>query len=269
MNPKTCNCQNPPILYSNFTKNFIGTDTTNGRFGEVSIESCKQCNAKWLHYFVEYESFSQSARWYRGLISEEAVPNIIPTNAIDYLKSLEWHLFGGSYFNSTGERGSGNISVDLNRQYIFGSLNENEILISEFENIQKIGILNVDTLNIDWQPTQILNNNDYSGFSQKIGEQRFTFFKHKNKLNILAETQLIEIDAETESHLKRVGTELVFSISKNGAILFTQSHKQIESIVPIKDDPTPFIEAEDFDLRILIHNVLTENGRRDRMFNTD
>lgn len=113
MNPETCNCQNPPILYSNFTKNFIGTDTTNGRFGEVSIESCKQCNAIWLHYFVEYESVSKSARWYRGLISEEDVSNITPANAIAYLKSLEWYLYGGSYFNSNGERGSGNISVDL------------------------------------------------------------------------------------------------------------------------------------------------------------
>ena len=149
------------------------------------------------------------------------------------------------------------------------SLNENEILIREYENIQKVGILNVETLVINWQPPQALKNNDYSGLSQKIGEQRFTFFRYKNKLNFLAETQLIEIHSETESHLKRVGNELVFSISKNGASLFEQSHKQIESIVPIEDDPTPFVEAEHFDIRILIHNVLTEKGRRDRIFNTD
>ncbi len=113
MNTENCKCHNPPILSSNFTKNFIGIDTKNGRFGEVTIENCKYCNSKWLHYFVEYESFSGSARWYRGLISEEEVPNITPANAVDKLKALEWYLFGGSYFNSTGERGSGKISIDL------------------------------------------------------------------------------------------------------------------------------------------------------------
>lgn len=149
------------------------------------------------------------------------------------------------------------------------SLNENEILIREYENIQKLGILNVDTLSINWEKTQSLNNIGYSGYSQKIGNQRLTIFKYKNKLNFLNKKQLIEIHAETESHLKLVGSNLVFSIVKNGAILFEQSHKQIESIIPIKDDPTPFVEAEDFDLRILIHKVHTEKGRRDRIFNTN
>lgn len=147
-----------------------------------------------------------------------------------------------------------------------GSLNENEILIREYENIRKYGILNVDNLLIHWEPPQKLNNNGFSGFSQKIGEQRFTFFRHKNKLNLIANKELIEIDAKTVSKLKRVEAELVFTLYKKGTLLFELSHKQIESIVPIKDDPTPFVEAEDFDLRILIHNVLTENGRRFRIF---
>ena len=113
MNIENCKCQTPPILSSNFTKNFIGIDTAKGRFGEITIERCKKCNSTWLNYFVEYESFSQSAKWYRGLIPEEQIPNITPANALDYLKSLKWYLFGGSYFSSTGERGTGKIVVDL------------------------------------------------------------------------------------------------------------------------------------------------------------
>ena len=113
MSKENCKCHNPPILYLDYTKHFIGTDETNGRFGEVTIEKCKHCNSLWLHYFVEYESFSKSGRWYRGLITQENSTNITPENSIDYLKSLEWHLYGGSYFNATGKKGSGNILVDL------------------------------------------------------------------------------------------------------------------------------------------------------------
>jgi len=37
-------------------------------------------------------------------------------------------------------------------------------------------------------------------------------------------------------------------------------------VIPIEEDPTPFVDAEDFDLRILIHNVLTEKERKNRIF---
>ncbi len=156
----------------------------------------------------------------------------------------------------------------MKKKSVLRTLSEDEVIIREYENIQKLGILNVETLTFNWEHKQVVNYNP-SGFCQKIGNQCLTIFRHKDKLNFLVKKQLIEIDNETESHLKRVGNELVFTLSKNGAILFEQSHKQIKSIMPIQDDPTPFVDAEDFDLRILIHNVLTEKGRRDRIFNTD
>lgn len=107
-----CKCHNPPILYSDYTEHYIGTDETNGRFGKVTIEKCNYCNSFWLHYFVEYEHRSQSGRWYRGLITEKDLKSITPENSIDYLKSIDWHLYGGSYFQTTGKRGSGGIFVD-------------------------------------------------------------------------------------------------------------------------------------------------------------
>ncbi len=113
MNKENCKCHNPTISYSDYTQDFIGTDETNGRFGEVTIEKCNYCNSLWLKYFVEYESFSQSGRWHRGLITEQDVKNITPENSIDYLQSIEWHIYGGSYFNTTGKIGRGNIIVDL------------------------------------------------------------------------------------------------------------------------------------------------------------
>lgn len=108
-----CTCNNPPFYYQGFTKTMLGIDMTNGRYGEVSTEECTGCGQKWLHYFVEYESFSKSGRWYRGIVSEEDLLEITPENAIQYIERLDWYIFGGSYFESSGTIGSGQARVDL------------------------------------------------------------------------------------------------------------------------------------------------------------
>lgn len=103
----------PPFRHTDLDSELIGVDETNGRFGEVSVETCKTCGAKWLRYFVEYEAFTASGRWYRGLVSQETLSSLTPEGAVDALSGLPWHFYGGSYFETTGRKGVGAISVDL------------------------------------------------------------------------------------------------------------------------------------------------------------
>ena len=88
-------------------------DKTNGRFGEVSIEKCIHCDTLWLNYLIELEFFSNSGRWFRGRIETCDVNTITVLNALDYLRSLDWHFYGGSYYNSTGKRVNSKLSIDL------------------------------------------------------------------------------------------------------------------------------------------------------------
>lgn len=104
-----CRCMTPPFDFRDFDARPVGTDTTNGRFGEVSVETCKACGAKWLHYFVEFEAFSESGRWYRGLVTADMVAALTPEGSVSLLEQLPWYFAGGSYFNSTGHKGSGRI----------------------------------------------------------------------------------------------------------------------------------------------------------------
>lgn len=108
-----CNCMKPPFDHSEFNSSDIGVDKTNGRFGQVSIKSCKRCKRNWLHYQIEYEGFSRSGRWYRGLLSDDIVKTATPETAIAILENLDWHFYGGSYFKTQGQKGSGHIAVDL------------------------------------------------------------------------------------------------------------------------------------------------------------
>ena len=107
-----CKCMEPTNL-GDFDTVSVGTDETHSRFGEVSIWTCKRCGSKWLYYFVEYEAFTASGRWYRGLVSEEVVSTVTPETAVEVLEGLEWRISGRSYFKSTGTKGAGSVFVNL------------------------------------------------------------------------------------------------------------------------------------------------------------
>jgi len=48
-----------------------------------------------------------------GVISPDLAATLTPERAVPILESLPWHFYGGSYFRSTGKRGTGPIFVDL------------------------------------------------------------------------------------------------------------------------------------------------------------
>jgi hypothetical protein len=108
-----CRCHNPPFDYRGFVSTPIGIDMTNGRYGEVSSKKCVLCGTKWLHYFVEYEAFTASSRWFQALISDEALATLTPEQAVPFLEQQPWYFLGGSYFQSRGQRSTGKVRADL------------------------------------------------------------------------------------------------------------------------------------------------------------
>jgi len=96
-----CTCETVEAEGVRFeTVRSLGYDTTDGRYGEPSIERCQQCGQLWLHYSVEYSGFSRSGRWARGKIDPEQAMSLEPEQATDYLAALPSYIRGGSYFRS-------------------------------------------------------------------------------------------------------------------------------------------------------------------------
>ncbi len=109
-----CACLDPEQR-SEWERRSVGVDETKGRFGEVSLERCARCRRVWLCYFVEYEGFSRSGRWFRAVVSEEEAARVRPETAAELLASKPWHIYGGSYFGHAGKRGvggEGSVRVD-------------------------------------------------------------------------------------------------------------------------------------------------------------
>ncbi len=91
----------------------VGVDPTGGRYGDVSIRICRACGRRWLLYRVEYEGFTGSGRWYMGVLPEGTDAAVRPDAAVALLESLPWHVYGGSYWGTSGRRGTGPLFVDL------------------------------------------------------------------------------------------------------------------------------------------------------------
>jgi hypothetical protein len=99
-----CRCMTPPLDYRDFVREELGVDATGGRHADVAIERCRLCGRPWLHYHYENEAFSRSGRWYRGLVTPEQAARATPASALEILAELPWHLYGGSWFDTTGRR---------------------------------------------------------------------------------------------------------------------------------------------------------------------
>jgi hypothetical protein len=93
----------------------IGVDTTNGRYGDVSVSTCRHCGRRWLFYFAEYESFTGSGRWIRGIVPDELPMPLTPENAVPIFNTLPWYIYSGSafYLRPPKRRARGNAPADL------------------------------------------------------------------------------------------------------------------------------------------------------------
>jgi len=99
-----CRCMTPPLDYRDYVREELGVDRAGGRHADVEIERCKYCGRPWLRYHYELEAFTGSGRWYRALVTPEQAARATPANALEILASVPWHLYGGSYFGTTGKR---------------------------------------------------------------------------------------------------------------------------------------------------------------------
>ncbi len=95
--------------FRQFKSSTVGVDQTDGRFADVSLETCRSCGKVWLRYFVEYEAFSRSGRWARGIVTLDQARAMTPETALDTLDTLPRFVRGGSYFDGEARWSEGSL----------------------------------------------------------------------------------------------------------------------------------------------------------------
>lgn len=76
-----------------------------------------------------------------------------------------------------------------------------------------------------------------------------------------------QITDDVESVLAREDGYSLFQLVRNGKLLVDFKYRSSPPEVPLRIDPTPFIEEEDFDFLLFVHNVLEQADRRHRVYN--
>jgi hypothetical protein len=109
---ESCTCFEPESFRDDFQRTVLGVDAKEGRFGEVSLDRCRQCGRVWLHYFLEYPEVPESGRYFRGLLTPEAEGTVTPGDAVRLLEALPWRLQGGAFFGRRGARASGPLPLE-------------------------------------------------------------------------------------------------------------------------------------------------------------
>jgi len=108
-----CVCESPTALHTCFDETYVGRDLTNGHYADVTIKRCRTCGRNWLRYCVEYQAFSRSNRWARGLILGDDASHITPEKAAAYLAGLPEIIRGGSYYDGVAAWTTGPVNWDL------------------------------------------------------------------------------------------------------------------------------------------------------------
>jgi hypothetical protein len=113
-NDPNCPCLEHGPRTPDITENIeIGTDTTDGRYADVTVLRCGHCRRRWLGYQVEYEAFTAIGRWCQAPIDDALAATMTPEAAPAYLAGAPCHIFGGSLFAHAGRRGHGPINWGL------------------------------------------------------------------------------------------------------------------------------------------------------------
>lgn len=109
-----CRCMSDEAQYTQFREwRSLPTDTTKGRYAAVDVTECVECSRLWLNYCVEYEAFTKSGRWARGMIDPATAQSIQSEEVPEYLANLPSYIRGGSYFNGRSGASSGPMKWDI------------------------------------------------------------------------------------------------------------------------------------------------------------
>ena len=105
-----------------------------------------------------------------------------------------------------------------------------------------------------------------SGAFSILNDTVFMLFRNNGLLYFHAGDRTIELADDVTSSLTNENNNRVFQLLKNGKPEICLKYLPPVHDIPLSADPTPFIEEEDFDFLLFVHNVLKKASRRNTIY---
>ena len=99
-----------------------------------------------------------------------------------------------------------------------------------------------------------------------INGTTLSLYRRDGVLYFRAGDREFELTHDVISTLTQEDNNRVFQLIRDGNALFILRYPPPVHEVALSIDPTPFVEEEDFDFLLFVHKVLTETGRRHRVY---
>lgn len=105
-----------------------------------------------------------------------------------------------------------------------------------------------------------------AGAYSVVNDTMLSLYRVDGLLYLRVGDQEFELTYDVTSTLTREDNNRVFRLDRDGDSLIVFRYPTSVYEVPLSTDPTAFIEEEDFDFLLFVHKVLTETGRRNRVY---
>jgi hypothetical protein len=105
-----------------------------------------------------------------------------------------------------------------------------------------------------------------SGSYSIVDGTMLSLYRRDGVLYFRSADREFKVTDDVVSKLTREDNSRVFLLLKDGNVLVDLRYSPSEPEFPLTIDPTPFIEEEDFDFFLFVHNVLTQPDRRLRIY---
>ncbi|HKZ78760.1 MAG TPA: hypothetical protein VJ124_10690 [Pyrinomonadaceae bacterium] len=106
-----------------------------------------------------------------------------------------------------------------------------------------------------------------SGGCSVVNGTMVCLYRTEGVLYLRVGAQEFKLTDDVTAKIAREDKYRVFELLRNGNLLVNFKYASASFEVPLELDPTPFIEDEDFDFFLFVHNVLKQTGRRQRVYN--
>jgi hypothetical protein len=106
-----------------------------------------------------------------------------------------------------------------------------------------------------------------SGWYSIVDNVMCCLYRREGKLFLGVGKRTFELLDDVSSRLIRGQGSSNFQLISNGALLFSFEYNPPKLDIPLENDPTPFVEEEDFDFLLFVNNILKDKARRERIYN--
>ncbi len=106
------------------------------------------------------------------------------------------------------------------------------------------------------------------GHFTREGGDLVLFYRRDGSLHLRAGEKDVALEPGTSVELRNDTTRgtRTLSVVRDGRAVLQWAHKPVEIRPPLEEDPTPFVEREQFDFALFIENVLNDPQRRERIY---